>query len=154
MSTTTVRPLTLDDEARWRVLWAGYLDFYENLDLDPKITDRTWSMLTDSALTGPREDVFGLVAEFDGDVVGFAHGVVHASTWAATSICYLEDLFVAPQARGQGAGRALIEALVARTKDNGWAQVYWRTAENNPARALYDQVAEKIDFVTYVRALS
>lgn len=145
----TIRDLSAQDEPRWRVLWAGYLEFYENADLDPKITDNTWAMLL-----APRDDVFGLVAEQNGDVVGFAHGVVHANTWEARPICYLEDLFVDRQARGQGAGRALIEALLARARENAWPQVYWRTADDNPARALYDQVANKINFVTYVRKLS
>lgn len=147
--TVTVRPLDVKDEARWRELWAGYLEFYKIPDLDPKTTDNTWAMLC-----GAREDVFGLVAEVDGDVVGLVHGVVHANTWVTTPICYLEDLFVDPGARGQGAGRALVEALVARAQANGMAQVYWRTADDNPARKLYDQLATKIDFVTYVRKLA
>jgi len=145
----TVRDLQIDDEARWRDLWAGYLEFYETSDLDPKVTDHTWSMLT-----GARPDVFGFVAEVDGRVVGFVHGVEHANTWVDKSICYLEDLFVEPTVRGQGAGRALIEAVITHAKANDWGQVYWRTAETNPARKLYDQVADKIDFVTYVHALS
>lgn len=144
----TIRPLKPQDEAAWRALWAGYLEFYENPDLDPQITDNTWAMLT-----GARGDVFGLVAELDGRVVGIVNCVVHANTWVDKPICYLEDLFVSPDVRGQGAGRALIEAVVARAAHEGWGQVYWRTATNNPARVLYDQVGQVIDFVTYVRKL-
>lgn len=143
----TVRNMRAEDEARWRSLWAGYLDFYEIPNLAPKITDNTWAMLS-----GARPDVFGLVAELGDDVIGFVHGVVHANTWVDKPICYLEDLFVDPSVRRSGAGRALIDAMVARAQENDWGQVYWRTANDNPARALYDQVAEKIDFVTYVRA--
>lgn len=145
----TVRPLSLADEARWRSLWAGYLEFYECPDLSPKVTDHTWAMLT-----GPREDVFGLVAQDDGGtVVGIVNCVVHANTWVDKPICYLEDLFVDPKARGQGAGKALIEGVIARAKADDWGQVYWRTATGNPARKLYDQVAETIDFVTYMHKL-
>jgi GNAT superfamily N-acetyltransferase len=144
-----IRPLDVQDQARWRTLWAGYLEFYQYPHLDPKTTDHTWAMLT-----GPRDDVFGLVAEQGGEVIGIVHGVVHANTWATQPICYLEDLFVDPQTRGRGVGRALIEAVVDRARANHWAQVYWRTAEDNPARKLYDQVADKINFVTYVRKLS
>lgn len=144
----SVRALHSDDEARWRDLWAGYLAFYETSDLAPRVTDNTWAMLS-----GDRADVFGFVAELDGDVIGFVHGVEHANTWTDKQICYLEDLFVDPAARGQGAGRALIEAVVNHAKANDWGQVYWRTATDNPARKLYDQVADKIDFVTYVRSL-
>ncbi|OEJ69398.1 GNAT family N-acetyltransferase [Magnetovibrio blakemorei] len=146
--TPTIRPLKTTDESAWRALWAGYLDFYENPDLDPKITDNTWAMLA-----GERGDVFGLVAELDGRVVGIVNSIVHANTLIDKPICYLEDLFVSPDVRGQGAGRALIEGVVARAEQEGWGQVYWRTATNNPARVLYDQVGEVIDFVTYVRKL-
>ena len=145
--TVMIRPLTPTDEARWRMLWAGYLDFYETSDLDPKITDHTWSMLS-----GPRDDVFALMAEQGGGVVGFVHGVAHANTWSDKPVCYLEDLFVDPSARGQGAGRALIEAVAAHAQAKGWGKVYWRTATDNAtARALYDQLAAPIDFVTYER---
>lgn len=144
-----IRNLHANDEARWRALWAMYLTFYECPDLDAKVTDNTWDMLT-----GSREDVFGFVAEAAGEAVGFVHGVVHANTWVDKPICYLEDLFVDASARGQGAGRALIEAVVQRAQEQGWGQVYWRTAEDNAtARALYDTVADKIDFVTYVKKL-
>lgn len=142
----TIRPLEPQDETAWRSLWAGYLAFYENSDLDPRITDNAFAMLT-----GARGDVFGLVAELDGRVVGIVNSVVHAATWYTQPICYLEDLFVDPEVRGQGAGRALIEAVVSRAAQEGWGQVYWRTATNNPARVLYDQVGEVIDKVTYVR---
>jgi len=145
----TIRPLNAQDESAWRALWAGYLDFYETPDLDPEITAHTFAMLT-----GEQDDVFGLVAELDGRVVGIVNSVVHAATWYTQPICYLEDLFVDPAVRGQGAGRALIEAVVARAAQNGWAQVYWRTATTNPARVLYDQVGQVIDFVTYVRKLN
>lgn len=144
----TVRDLRIGDEARWRELWAGYLTFYKCPDLDPKITDNTWAMLT-----GERADVFGFVAVVDGQVVGFVHGVEHANTWVDKSICYLEDLFVDPTVRGRGIGRTLIEAVVAHAQAHDLGQVYWRTADDNPARKLYDQVADKIDFVTYVRKI-
>ncbi len=146
--TIQVRDLNPQDETRWRELWAGYLEFYEIPDLDPKVTDNTWAMLT-----GERPDVFGYVADLNGTAVGFVHGVEHANTWVDRPICYLEDLFVDPSVRGQGAGRGLIEAVIARARENDWGQVYWRTATGNPARKLYDQVADKIDFVTYVHKL-
>lgn len=148
-----IRPLEARDETRWRELWAGYLDFYKCPDLPAAITDHTWAMLT-----GQRADVFGLVAEDagalgGGRVVGIVNCVIHANTWTDKSVCYLEDLFVDPAVRGQGAGRALIEGVYARAHQEGWGQVYWRTANTNPARKLYDQVANEIGFVTYVHKL-
>ena len=65
--------------------------------------------------------------------------------------CYLEDLFVSPEARGSGAGRALIEAVLERARAHGWDKVYWHTREDNArARALYDSFTGADDFVRYV----
>jgi ribosomal protein S18 acetylase RimI-like enzyme len=58
---------------------------------------------------------------------------------------------VSPAARGGGAGRALIEAVVERARSNGWNKVYWHTrADNERARALYDSFTQADDFVRYV----
>jgi ribosomal protein S18 acetylase RimI-like enzyme len=76
--------------------------------------------------------------------------VVHAGTWSTEGRCYLEDLFVEPAARGQGAGRALIEATAARAREEGCDELYWITATDNAtARRLYDRVATLSDFVRY-----
>jgi GNAT superfamily N-acetyltransferase len=69
--------------------------------------------------------MFALVAEGpDGALLGFGHCVLHQGTWAKTPLCYLEDLFAAPAARGQGVGRALIEAVYSRAQAQGWDRVY------------------------------
>jgi len=53
-------------------------------------------------------------------------------------------------ARGEGAGRALIEALVTLGREHGWRRVYWHTHENNErARTLYDRLAKRTDYVRY-----
>jgi GNAT superfamily N-acetyltransferase len=143
--TVTVRDLAPDDEPRWRELWAGYLAFYEH-DLDPEVTDVTWRRLS----AGER-GLGALVAVDDaGRVIGLVHRVVHAGTWSTADRCYLEDLFVDPAARGQGAGRALIEATAARAREEGCDELYWITATDNAtARRLYDRVATLSDFVRY-----
>lgn len=142
--TATIRDLTVEDEPRWRALWAGYLDFYGKADLDPAVTENTWAMVSDE-----RDDVFALVADGEAGVVGFVNCVVHPNTWVNAPICYLEDLFVDDKARGQGAGRALIDAVVDRARANGWGRVYWRTHEDNRARTLYDRVTPPADWVVY-----
>jgi GNAT superfamily N-acetyltransferase len=92
-----------------------------------------------------------IVAEVDGQVYGFANCVVHENTWETQAICYLEDLFVTPSARGHGIGRALIEWLRNAMRAEGWARLYWHTrAGNAQARKLYDRFAEADDFVRYV----
>ena len=69
-------------------------------------------------------------------------------------MCYLQDLFTAEAARGRGAGRALIEAVYAAASAAGSPRVYWTTQANNlTAQRLYDQIAEKSDFIQYRKAL-
>ncbi|MFL6578929.1 MAG: GNAT family N-acetyltransferase, partial [Povalibacter sp.] len=66
--------------------------------------------------------------------------------------CYLEDLFVDPQARGLGAGRALIDAVYRAADAQGATRVYWHTeSDNKRAQGLYDQVASVAPFIQYRR---
>ncbi|HYH58269.1 MAG TPA: GNAT family N-acetyltransferase [Thermoleophilaceae bacterium] len=145
MADVSVRPVAAADEVAWRHLWDGYCTFYET-DLPAEITDTTWKRLLDG---GTR--LFGLVAERDGEVIGLVNCVLHPSTWATADSCYLEDLFVSPDVRGAGAGRALIDAVLERAQERGWRNVYWHTRRDNErARALYDTYAPADDFVRYV----
>jgi GNAT superfamily N-acetyltransferase len=74
----------------------------------------------------------------------------HPSTWVMGDDGYLEDLFVAPEARGQGLGRALIEDLVAIGRAKGWQRLYWLTEiENATARRLYDQFCDNDGHIRY-----
>ena len=145
MSGIEVRPVRADDEPAWRKLWDGYCAFYE-VSVPDDATTTTWNRLLD-----PDEPMEALVAEQDGVVVGFVNCVLHRTTWARGMTCYLEDLFVSPDARGAGAGRALMVAVIERSQELGWDKVYWHTRENNArARALYDSLAQVDDFVRYV----
>ncbi len=141
--TVTIRALRAEDYSRWRPLWDGYTHFY-GCSLDESVTACTW----ERALN-PRSSLFCRVAEIDGKVIGFALCVLHEGTWSTTPICYLEDLFVDEAARGAGAGQALIDALIAEGKAEGWSKLYWVTREKNPARKLYDRFGEADDYVRY-----
>ena len=139
-----LRRLRAEDRSRWDPLWQGYLEFYEE-SLDAATTDRTWDRLTgdDAALVG--------LGAFVGDeLVGICHLVFHASTWSTDAYCYLEDLFVRPDARGDGVGRALIDAAVAEARVAGAFRLYWQTKSTNAtARRLYDRVADDTGFIVY-----
>lgn len=90
----------------------------------------------------------------DGTAVGIVHWLTHPATWTTTDYCYLEDLFVAPDVRGGGVGRALIAHVRAWAEKNGSAKVYWLTAESNStARALYDRVASRTGMIHYQIAI-
>jgi len=146
MTAPRIRALTAADKDAWLKLWAGYLEFY-NASLAPDVTETAFARLT-----GGDADMFGLVAELDGRIVGIAHAVVHRSTWAVAPYVYLNDLFVAPDVRGGGVGRALIEAVYARADAIGAERVYWLTHETNAlARKLYDTLAVNDGFLEYRR---
>lgn len=133
------------DEAAWRRLWQGYCDFY-GAKVPDAVTSRTWGRILD-----PDSGVLCIVAEVDGQVYGFANCVIHENTWELQPICYLEDLFVLPSARGRGIGKALMEWLRNAMRAEGWSRLYWVTAQDNKAaRALYDQFTQADGFVRYV----
>lgn len=146
--TLTIRPIAQADRGAWEVLWAGYNAFYERVGataLAPAITQATWERFFD-----PAEPVFALVAEHAGEVVGLGHFLFHRSTTRIEPVCYLQDLFTAPELRGRGVGRALIEGVYARARDAGASRVYWQTRESNAAgRLLYDKVAQHRGFIVY-----
>jgi GNAT superfamily N-acetyltransferase len=144
----TVRPVTSTDLAQWERLWEGYNTFYERT-VPPEITSMTWSRFFDAY-----EPVHALVAEKDGRLLGLVHYLFHRSTTLIGPTCYLQDLFTAEAARGQGVGRALIESVYERARSAGSLRVYWQTHETNmTAMALYDKVAERSGFLVYRKKL-
>jgi len=145
---TTVRRVRADERAAWEPLWKGYQTFYE-VALSAEITTTTWSRLHD-----PAEPMFVLGAYLGGKLVGIVHSLYHRSCWTIGNYCYLQDLFVAEEARGQGIGRALIEAVASEARAGGASRVYWLTQEGNTtARALYDRVAKRSGFIQYCKVL-
>ena len=144
MRSIKIKPVSADERAAWEPLWKGYQRFYE-VDLSDETTAITWRRLHD-----PAEPMFVLGAYADGRLVGIAHYLFHRSCWTIGDYCYLQDLFVAGDARGKGAGRALIEAVEAAARAAGASRVYWLTQEKNAsARALYDKLAERSGFIQY-----
>jgi GNAT superfamily N-acetyltransferase len=143
-----VRPLRAEDREQWQPLWDGYNLFYERPNLPVEITEASWTRFLD-----PDEPMFAAVAEMDGRVVGLVHYLYHRNTAMIDDVCYLQDLFTAHDARGLGVGRALIEHVYDEAAKAGSRRVYWQTAENNPARKLYDRVATLTQFRRYVKEL-
>lgn len=139
-----ISALTESDRADWEPLWQGYLTFYET-ELAAAVTDATFARLVAG------DGMHGAIArDDDGHAIGFVNWLPQSSTWTRGSYCYLEDLFVAPDVRGGGAGRALIAHVRAWAEDAGCDQVYWLTADANAkARELYDKVATLSGFVHY-----
>lgn len=139
-----IRTFTLEDREAWEPLWQGYLAFYKST-VPAEVTDATWRRLND-----PAEPIHGLAAVLDGKIVGIVHYIYHRSTWTTADYCYLQDLFTSEEARGQGAGRALIEAVYEKAQAHGASRVYWLTHETNTAaQSLYEKVAARSGFIQY-----
>jgi len=138
----TIRPITLSDKARWLELFKEYVIFYKSKVSDEQF-ELTWQRIQSDF------NIYGLIAELDGQIVGIAHYIFRPSTWDVEDFCYLEDLFVDPKVRGAGVGRALISELEKIAIAKGSKRLYWTTAtDNEVARKLYDKVAIT-DFVQY-----
>jgi GNAT superfamily N-acetyltransferase len=139
----SIRPITATDNLQWLDLFQSYVNFYET-ELTDEQYQITWERLIADS------EIHGLVAELDGHLVGIAHYLFHASTWATHNYCYLEDLFVSTDVRGGGIGRSLINKVTESALAAGSSRLYWSTREgNSPARILYDKVADLTDFRQY-----
>ncbi len=144
-----IRPLNADDWTQWQRLWTAYLAFYKT-ELPEVIFRSTFDRL----LKEDAHEFHGLIAEVDGTPCGLTHFLHHRHCWRIDNTTYLQDLYVDPEVRGTGLGRALIEAVYARADAAGAPVVYWITQEDNTtARQLYDRIAELQDFVRYDRSL-
>jgi GNAT superfamily N-acetyltransferase len=134
--------LDTSDRAQWLLLARGYKDFYNAPTSDAEY-EVAWGRLLD------QDRVFGLGAKVNGELVGFAHYLFHTSAWAP-AVCYLQDLFTAPEARGRGVARALIEKVAEKAKERGASRYYWLTQDHNAvARTLYDKLARHNGFIRY-----
>jgi GNAT superfamily N-acetyltransferase len=140
--TLHILPLQHSHRGAWEPLARGYKDFYNTPTSDADY-DAAWHRLVDT------HAVQGLGCWRDHELLGIAHFLFHASAWAG-SVGYLQDLFTAPPARGQGVARALIEAVAHVAHTRGAARLYWLTQDQNvTARRLYDQVAKTSGFIRY-----
>ena len=139
-----IRPIRFEERAEWEPLWIAYQAFYKVVISD-ETTTVTWARLHD-----PAEPMGVLGAYVDGKLLGIVHYLFHRSCWSIGNYCYLQDLFVAENARHLGVGRALIAAVEERARRAGASRVYWLTQESNAvARALYDTLAERSGFIQY-----
>ncbi|KDC75123.1 FR47-like protein [Bordetella bronchiseptica MBORD635] len=149
MTPTEIRPLSAADHEAWLPLWKGYQEFYK-VQLADAATAQTWQRFLD-----PAEPMHAALAWRDGKAIGMVHWIFHRSCWTTGDYCYLQDLFVAPDVRSSGAGRALIKHVYADARAQGAARVYWLTHETNTdAMHLYDHIADRSGFLQYRKVLA
>jgi ribosomal protein S18 acetylase RimI-like enzyme len=144
MKPVEIKAIDNEDFDIWLPLWKAYQRFYE-VDIEESVTLMTWARFLD-----PLEPVHAALAMVGEEALGLVHSIYHRSTWTAGDHCYLQDLFVANDARGSGIGRALIEHVYADARHRGASRVYWTTHESNhSAMKLYESIAIRSGFIQY-----
>ncbi|WP_017937406.1 GNAT family N-acetyltransferase [Zestomonas thermotolerans] len=143
-----IRPVEANHHAAWLPLWQGYQRFYAT-EIPAATSALTWQRFLD-----PNEPMHAALAWQDGRAVALVHWIFHRSCWTSGDYCYLQDLYVAEDCRGNGIGRQLIEHVYAEARAAGASRVHWLTQESNyRGRQLYDQVAERPGFIQYRKLL-
>jgi GNAT superfamily N-acetyltransferase len=123
-------------------LLRAYCDFYEVAPTDEALLGLSRALLAD-----PRREGLQLLARDDsGRAVGFATLYWTWQTLSAARVGVMNDLYVAPEARGTGVAGALIDACVERCREHGATELIWETARDNTrAQALYDRIGATRD---------
>lgn len=142
----TVHAVEEHDFTQWSNLYRAYAGYYETTQT-ADMREKVFSWLLDDA--HPQR---GLVAHMgdESQLLGFAHYRTFSRPLAASHGLFLDDLFVDPATRGQGVARLLLNRLAAIAAEENATVVRWITRDNNyQARFLYDDVAERTDWITY-----
>ncbi|KQP18180.1 GNAT family N-acetyltransferase [Pseudorhodoferax sp. Leaf267] len=137
--TISIRPASAGDAAL-------ILHFIRELAIYEKAEDQVEATVETigSSLFGPGSPSRALICEQDGQAVGFAVYFFNYSTWQAKKGLYLEDLFVLPTARGQGAGKRLLQHLAGIAVQEGCGRFEWSVLDwNQPAIDFYDSIGAK-----------
>ncbi|WP_193180135.1 GNAT family N-acetyltransferase [Nisaea sediminum] len=137
-------------KADWRRLFDGYGDACK-LPVTDDTAEAVWGWLMD-----PAHVLLGLIAvDGSGRAIGLAHVRAMPRPLSGSECGFLDDIFVAPEARGQGVFEALFAAMDKIAEEKGWQSVRWQTREANyRGRSAYDRVADKMPFVLYKRDMA
>jgi GNAT superfamily N-acetyltransferase len=139
------------DLAELLPLMRGYCDFYEVTPSDDELLALSRALIAD-----PERDGVQLLARDGAEALGFATIYWSWATTIASRIGVMNDLYVAPAARGTGAAELLIHACVEECRRHGAAELTWQTApDNERAQRVYDRVGAKrsqwVDYSLSVR---
>ena len=133
MAEISIRPATRED-AGLILRFIRALAVYER---EPDAVEATEETLIEHGF-GPRPYFECMIAECDGALAGFAFYFFDYSTWLGKPGLYLEDIFVDPEFRGRGIGRALLERLAQIALERGCARMKWEVLDwNEPAIEFY-----------------
>ena len=146
----TVRPARPDDVGVIRRFIRGLAEYEWMLD-EVAITEAEIAR----TLFAERPRAFCDIAEADGAPVGFAFWYYNYSTFEGGFGIFLEDIFVVPEARGTGAGKALMRRLAERCRDEGLKRLEWNVLDwNQPAIDFYDRLGAGTERQWVLRRLS
>jgi GNAT superfamily N-acetyltransferase len=146
----TVRPVGAHEFEPWTRLFRGYADFYRWPTSDEH-QRQIWGWIHDDHSV---EALVAVPVDQDGVEIGEPQGLAHLREWVrplrGVMAGYLDDLFVAPSARGTGVVNALFAEINRIALERNWGVVRWTTADDNyRARAVYDQLATRTTWITY-----
>lgn len=139
MSNLNVRQATAEDIS---ILFKFIKDLaiYEKAEHEVLATEETLK----ATIFAENSHVFALICELDGVAIGSAIYFFNYSTWLAKSGLYLEDLYVMPEYRGQGAGVKLLKTLASIAKEKDCARFEWSCLDwNTPSREFYHSLGAK-----------
>lgn len=140
-----ITDITADDYEGWLALWLAN----NQGRCDEAVTQETWMRLNNSLYP-----VHGLLARKGDEIAGLLHYILHPVTGHINPVCYMQDVFVAPEHRCKGIATALIAQLAEIGKSEDWARLYWLVENNNEAaQALYKNTGLKLDFSLYVHPM-
>jgi len=145
MMAVEIRNAEAKDRERWLAMFASLVATGPE-PCAPDAPAYVWDCVRD-----PGQSMKLLIAADPEDhAIGFALYLTHPYSWSRRPVAYLLDLYVEPEARGAGLGRALIERLAEIGREAGWMKIYWMTqADNAKAHALYSKLAERSPLVRY-----
>lgn len=142
-----VEPCKPHDKEAWKILFKGYADFYQR-PLEEKTIEAVWGWLLDE---GHSLEGFIVRDAHTLRVVGLAHIKAIPHALSGQNIGFLDDMFIAKEARGKGASDALLKALNTLAQERGWPVIRWVTQHfNQRGRAFYDRYTQgPTDFIMY-----
>ena len=147
MTDQRIRPATVDDVPAM----VGLVHELAEYEKAAELCTLTEQQLAER-LFGPHAAVFGHVAEVDGTVVGTAIWFLNFSTWDGVHGIHLEDLYVTPQQRGSGLGKALLAELAAVSVQRGYTRLVWQVLDwNTPSIDFYESIGavRQAEWFTY-----
>jgi len=141
-----IAPVSAEQYEELLPLIAAYQRFYEVEEIDEQRNREFFRRFLE-----PSDDGLLLGARAGGRFLGYACLYWHFSSTQAVETVLMNDLYVEPDARGRGVGRALIEASAAVAGERGAAHLQWATApDNHTAQRLYDATgAERSEWIEY-----